>query len=56
MTGGSTYDVPSPAMAFLTRTSLVVGTDVIDGVPAEFKVCALLQVAAVEPLGPRSAE
>ena len=47
---GETYDVWHPEMAMLTRTSLLVGTDVADGVPAEFKICSLLRVATIEPL------
>jgi hypothetical protein len=39
-------------MAMLTRTSILVGIDAEeDGVPAEFKVCSLLHVTAIEPLG-----
>jgi hypothetical protein len=50
MSSGQTYEVRHPEMAWLTRTSLVVGTDDPgDGVPAEFKICSLLQVTAVEP-------
>lgn len=38
-------------MALLTRTSMFVGTDIADdGIPAEFKICSLLHVTAVEPL------
>ena len=38
-------------MAWLTRTSILVGIDdADDGVPAEFKICSLLHVTAVEPL------
>jgi hypothetical protein len=51
MSSGQHYDVRHPEMAFLTRTSILVGTDVADdGVPAEFKICSLLHVTAVEPL------
>ena len=53
MSSGQTYEVRHPETAFLTRTSLLVGTDVADdGVPAEFKICSLLHGASVEPLGP----
>ena len=51
MSGGQSYEVHHPEMAFLTQTSLVVGVDETDeGVPAEFKICSLLHVTAVEPL------
>ena len=44
----------------LARTTRVVGIDVDDdNVPAEFKICSLLHVTAVEPLsvaGPRTSE
>jgi hypothetical protein len=52
MSSGQTYDVRHPEMAMLTRTDLLVGIDITDdGVPAEFKICSLLHVTAVEPLG-----
>lgn len=51
MSSGQTYDVRQPEMALLTRTDLLVGTDVSnDGVPVDFKICSLLHVTAVEPL------
>jgi hypothetical protein len=37
-------------MAMLTRSDMLVGTDVEDGVPAEFRICPLLHVATVEPI------
>jgi hypothetical protein len=49
-------------MAMLTRTDMLVGIDIEDdGVPAEFKICSLLHVTAVEPLsldttGPKQPE
>jgi hypothetical protein len=53
MSRGETYDVRHPEMAMLTRTDILVGTDVADdGVPAEFKICSLLHVATIEPIGP----
>lgn len=55
VSSGQTYDVRHPEMAMLTRTSILVGTDVgEDDVPAEFKICSLLHVTAVEPLNPAS--
>ena len=58
MSSGQTYDVRHPEMAMLTRSDILVGIDDVDGVPAEFKICSLLHVSAIEPLsspasGPR---
>jgi hypothetical protein len=40
-------------MAMLTRTDMLVGVDQADdGVPAEFKICSLLHITAIEPLSP----
>lgn len=51
MSSGQTYEVRHPEMAMLTRTSILVGVDDPgDGVPAEFKICSLLHVTAVEPV------
>jgi hypothetical protein len=51
MSSGQTYEVRHPEMAMLTRTDLLVGIGETDeGVPAEFKICSLLHVSAVEPL------
>jgi hypothetical protein len=51
MSSGQTYEVRHPEMALLTRSDLLVGTgDTEDGVPAEFKICSLLHVTAVEPI------
>ncbi len=50
MSSGQSYEVRHPEMAMLTRTSILVGIVVADdGVPAEFKICSLLHVTAVEP-------
>lgn len=52
MSSGQSYEVRHPEMAWLTRTSILVGIDETnEGVPAEFKICSLLHVTAVEPLG-----
>lgn len=52
MSSGQAYDVRHPEMALLTRSDLLVGIDETDeGVPAEFKICSLLHVSAIEPLG-----
>jgi hypothetical protein len=51
MSSGESYEVRHPEMAMLTRTDILVGTDVADdGVPAEFKICSLLHVATTEPI------
>jgi hypothetical protein len=51
MSSGLSYEVRHPEMTFLTRSDLVVGVDDPgDGIPAEFKICSLLHVTAVEPL------
>ncbi len=56
MSSGQSYEVRHPEMAMLTRTSILVGIDIADdGVPAEFKICSLLHVTAVEPLTPAAA-
>lgn len=57
MSSGQVYDVRHPEMAWLTRTSILVGIDdEDDGVPAEFKICSLLHVTAVEPISAMSAD
>lgn len=51
MSSGNTYEVRHPEMAWLTRSDILVGIDQTDdGVPAEFKICSLLHVSAIEPL------
>ena len=51
MSSGQTYDVRHPENALLTRSDILVGIDDDrDGVPAEFKICSLLHVSAIEPL------
>ncbi|MBW3543020.1 MAG: hypothetical protein KY476_22390 [Planctomycetes bacterium] len=56
MSSGESYEVRHPEMALLTRTDLLIGTDVAnDGVPAEFTICSLLHVASIEPLNLASA-
>jgi hypothetical protein len=55
MSSGQSYDVRHPKMALLTRSDLLVGIDETDeGVPAEFKICSLLHVTAIEPLSSTS--
>ena len=57
MSSGQSYEVRHPEMALLTRTDVLVGIDIADdGVPAEFKICSLLHVTAIEPLSGTSAK
>lgn len=55
MSSGERYEIRHPEMALLTRTDLLVGTAVEDGVPSEFKICSLLHVATVEPIDMQAA-
>lgn len=56
LSSGQSFDIRHPEMALLTRTSLLVGTEIAeDGVPAEFKILSLLHVTAIEPLGQQAA-
>jgi hypothetical protein len=53
MSSGQTYEVRHPENAFLTRSDILVGVDdTDDGVPADFRICSLLHVSAIEPLRP----
>ena len=53
MSSGETYEVRHPEMAMLTRTDILVGVgETDDNVPAEFRICSLLHVTAIEPLSP----
>jgi hypothetical protein len=52
LSSGQAYEVRHPEVAMLTRSDLLVGVDKTDeGVPAEFRICSLLYVSAIEPLG-----
>jgi len=51
LSSGQSFEVRHPEMAFLTRTSILIGVDFAkDGVPAEFKIVSLLHVVSLEPL------
>jgi hypothetical protein len=51
MSSGEKYEVRHPEMAWLTRTDILVGIGETDeNVPAEFRICSLLHVTAVEPI------
>jgi hypothetical protein len=52
MSSGQSYEVRHPENAFLTRSDILVGVDdADDGVPADFRICSLLHVSAIEPIG-----
>ena len=56
LSSGQAYEIRHPEMALLTRTSILIGTDLADdGVPAEFKIISLLHVTAIEPIASRAA-
>lgn len=55
MSSGEVYEVRHPEMALLTKSDLLVGTEVDEGVPAEFKICSLLHVATIEPIDMQAA-
>jgi hypothetical protein len=51
MSSGERYDVRHPEMAWLTRSTLYVGTGRVEaGVPEEATMCSLLHIASVEPV------
>lgn len=53
MSSGQSYEVRHPENAYLTRSDILVGVDdTDDGVPADFRICSLLRVSAIEPLRP----
>jgi hypothetical protein len=56
LSSGQSHEIRHPEMAMLTRTSILVGTDLAeDGVPAEFKIISLFHVTAIEPLTTQAA-
>jgi hypothetical protein len=56
LSSGQSYEIRHPEIALLTRTRLLVGTDLAeDGVPAEFKILSLLHVTAIEPITQQAA-
>lgn len=51
LSSGQSFEIRHPETALLTRTCILVGTDLAeDGVPAGFKIVSLLHVASIEPL------
>lgn len=55
MSSGEAYEVRHPEMAFVTKSDMLVGIDVEDGVPAEFRICSLLHVTTIEPIDMQAA-
>jgi hypothetical protein len=56
LSSGQSYEIRHPEMAFLTRTSILIGTDIAeDGLSQEFKIISLLHVASMEPLSNEAA-
>ena len=56
MSSGEKYEVRHPEMAFMDRSTMYVGLNMRDGIPARYEMCSLLHVATVEPIqDPQSA-
>ncbi|CAA9415975.1 MAG: hypothetical protein AVDCRST_MAG64-2588 [uncultured Phycisphaerae bacterium] len=56
LSSGQSFEIRHPEVAMLTRTSILVGTDLAeDGVPAEFKIISLLHVTSIEPMTSQAA-
>ena len=56
MSSGENYEVRHPEMAFMDRSTMYVGLNMRDGIPARYEMCSLLHVATVEPIqDPQSA-
>jgi hypothetical protein len=52
MMDGRTFEVQHPDMAMLTKSDLLVGVGGFEeGVPADFRICSLLHVSSIEPIG-----
>ena len=50
------FEIRYPEMALVTRTSILIGTDVAeDGMPAEYRIVSLLRVTSIEPLTSQAA-
>ena len=51
LSSGQSYDVSHPEVALLTRNELIVGVgEQEEGIPARFKICALLHITTVESM------
>jgi hypothetical protein len=56
LSSGQSFEIRHPEIAMLTRTSILIGTDVAeDGVPQEFKIVSFLHVTTMEPLTSQAA-
>ena len=56
MSSGKSYEVRHPEMAFMSRSTMYVGVDAEENIPATYEMCSLLHVATVEPIqDPQSA-
>ena len=55
MSSGEAHEVRHPEMAFLSKSSMYVGIDAEDGIPAEFRICSLLHVTTIEPVDMKAA-
>jgi hypothetical protein len=56
LSSGQAFEIRHPEMAMLTRTSILIGTDIDEeGVPQEFKIVSLLHVTSIEPLSNQAA-
>jgi hypothetical protein len=47
---GEAYEVRHPAVAFLTRTEIVIGLAERNGIPSRHRTVLLLHVTAIEPI------
>ncbi len=51
MSSGDAYDVRHPEMIMVLQNRVLIGTAVADDeAPADYTICPLLHVAAIEPL------
>lgn len=49
MSNGEKFEVRHPEMAFMSRSTMYVGVNLRDGIPARYEMCSLLHVATIEP-------
>jgi hypothetical protein len=53
MSSGDGYEVRHPEMIMVLQSRVLIGTAAVDDeAPADYTICPLLHVAAVEPLEP----
>lgn len=53
--GGESYEVRHPEMAWLTRTELLIGLAERSGFPSRYRSVSLLHVTTVEPIDSNAA-